>query len=43
MGLGKAVEVSEEDGKSESKKVRWGNCDTDVRKFSCIAKFCLAT
>ena len=31
MGLGKAVGVSEEDGKSESKKLRWGNCDTDVR------------
>ena len=39
MGLGKAVEVSEKDGKTESKKVRWGNCDTDVRKLE--VKICL--
>ena len=39
MGLGGAVGVIEGDGKSESKMVKWGNCDTDVRKIE--VKICL--
>ena len=39
MGLGRAVGVSEGAGKSESKKVRCGDCDTDVRKLE--VRICL--